>query len=368
MVFPLTVISALARAGLHPPGHSPFPEGIRPMLAEAVVAPFNDPAWMYEPKWDGFRVVAMIRDGSVRLLSRNLLSVTDLFRPVTEALTGFPASLVLDGEVVVLDERGLPDFEALQQWLRPAKRRPSGRLVYMVFDCLYANNHSLISRGVEDRHAVLRALARTLAPQTVRVTEPLSGMDGRAIFRQCAKVGLEGVVAKRRASVYRPGARSQDWVTIPVRRREEFVVGGYVTAGRRGLHSIVLGQYDRTGKLAYAGILGAGLTEGFRQAMLRELQAVQRKSSPFASAPTLPEHRGDARPDPLPHWVKPALVVEVEYPNPSRTDLRHAVLKGLRPDKRADEVLAKSSILPPTPRKAARPLPPPRPPAASGRS
>ncbi|HLW61418.1 MAG TPA: hypothetical protein VKV57_16055 [bacterium] len=342
MVFPLTVISALVRIGLHPPGHSPFPKVIRPMLAESAGVPFNDPAWMYEPKWDGVRVIAMIRDGSVRLLSRNVLSFTDLFRPVAEALRGFPASLVLDGEVVVLDERGLPDFESLQQWLRPGTRRPSGHLVYMVFDCLYANNHSLIARGLEDRHAVLRALARPLASQVVRVTEPLSGMDGRAIFRQCAKVGLEGVVAKRRASVYRPGARSPDWVMIPVRRREEFVVGGYVTDGRRGLGGIVLGQHDRTGRLTYAGILDAGLTDEFRQTMLRELKAMRRKSSPFAPARALPERGGDGPPDPLPHWVTPTLVVEVEYQRPAGTDLRGAVLKGLRPDKRAGEVFATS--------------------------
>lgn len=347
MVFALTVIRALARVGLHPPGTAPFPKTLRPMLADVVASPFNDPAWAYEPKWDGFRVVALLRDGAVRLLSRSLNPFTNLFRPVTESLKGFPASLVLDGEVVVLNERGLPDFEALQQWLRPGKRLPAGRLSYMIFDCLYANGHSLLSRGWEERQAVLRALRPALATETVRVTEALSGMDGRVIFRQCAKLGLEGVVAKRRASVYRPGMRSRDWAKISVRRREEFVVGGYLASSRSTLSSLMVGQFDQRGKLKYSGLVGSGLSEELRRAVLRELQAMERKSSPFVPAPVLRDPFGEVRTDLPRQWVKPALVVEVEFKQRTSDGLRHAVLKGLRPDKRAGEVYLSGDARPP---------------------
>ena len=330
------------------------------MLAEAATHPFNDPDWVYEPKWDGFRVIAQIHNGAVRLLSRNLYSFTETFRPVAEALREFPTSLVLDGEMVVLNEKGLPDFEALQQWLHPRKRM-SGVLAYMVFDCLYVHGHPLLTRKLEDRQAVLRGLRPALAADAVRITEALSGMDGRLAFRECARLGLEGVVAKRRASPYRPGVRTRDWVKISVRHREEFVVGGYLAARAGHLGALIVGQYDRTGRLRYAGLVGSGLPEEARRRILRDLQAMPRKTCPFAPAPTLRDHFGEIRrpiearsgtkvkpiearsgtkvTDVSPRWVKPAVVVEVEYKQRTADGLRHAALKGLRPDRAARDAV-----------------------------
>jgi len=334
MLSTLTVTRALARLGLHPPGTAPFPTTLTPMLTEGSRHAFNDPEWVYEPKWDGFRVVALIRNHAVRLLSRNLHSFTGTFRPVTDALREFPTTLVLDGEVVVLNEQGLPDFEALQQWLRPHRHMP-GPVTYMVFDCLYVNGHSVLRRGLEDRQAVLRALRPALAPETVRITEALSGMDGRLVFRECARLGLEGVVAKRRASLYRPGVRTRDWMKISVRHREEFVVGGYLMVRPNRLSTLIVGQYDRTGTLRYVGLVGTGLSEETRRAILRELEATPRKTCPFVPAPTLRDHFGQLRANLPPHWVKPTLVIEVEYRQRTGDGLRHAALKGLRPDRNA---------------------------------
>jgi bifunctional non-homologous end joining protein LigD len=275
----------------------------------------------------------------VRLLSRNLYTLTDTFRPVADALGEFPTSLVLDGEMVALNDKGVPDFEALQQWLHPRKR-PSGRLAYMVFDCLYVHGHSLLTRTLEDRQAVLRGLRPALAADVVRITEALSGMDGRLAFRECARLGLEGVVAKRRASTYRPGARTRDWVKISVRHRDEFVVGGYLGSRPGGLGALIVGQYDRSGRLRYAGLVGTGLPEDTRRGILRDLEAMPRKTSPFVPAPTLRDHFGGVRPDVSPRWVKPTIVVEVEYRQRTADGLRHAALKGVRPDKKARDVVS----------------------------
>ena len=309
------------------------------MLAEGAPHPFNDPDWVYEPKWDGFRVIALIDDHAVRLLSRNRYTLTDTFRPVADVLREFPTSLVLDGELVALSDKGLPDFEALQQWLSPRKRL-SGRLAYMVFDCLYVHGHSLLTRKLEDRQAVLRGLRPALAGDAVRITEALSGMDGRLAFRECARLGLEGVVAKRRASTYRPGVRTRDWIKISVRHRDEFVVGGYLASRPGGLGALIVGQYDRGGRLRYAGLVGTGLPEDTRRGILRDLEAMPRKTSPFVPAPTLRDHFGEVRPNVSPRWVKPAIVVEVEYRQRTADGLRHATLKGLRPDKKAREVVS----------------------------
>jgi len=132
-----TVNGALSRLGLNPLGTAPFARSTAPMLMHKASRLVSSPDWIYEPKWDGFRVIATVRDGSVRLLSRNGHSFTRLFGPVSDALCGFPASLVLDGEVVAITDEGRPHFEALQQRLRPRDGKLPGHACYLIFDCLY---------------------------------------------------------------------------------------------------------------------------------------------------------------------------------------------------------------------------------------
>src|SRR5438132_2419310 len=157
-----TVIRALSRLGLDRPGAAPFPRQPAPMLLQKADALFPSPDWTYEPKWDGFRILASVRDGSIRLISRNGHSFTNLFGPVSDALRGFPSSVLLDGEVISINDKGHPDFDALQARLRPRNGNLSGYLCYMVFDCLYVNGHSLFNRPLEDRQAVLRELQHAL--------------------------------------------------------------------------------------------------------------------------------------------------------------------------------------------------------------
>ncbi len=286
-----TVTRALSRLGLDQRGADPHPRQPAPMLLQKADAMFSSPDWTYEPKWDGFRVLASVRDGSVRLVSRNGHSFTNLFGPVSDALRGFPASILLDGEVIVINDKGQPDFEALQARLQPRNGKLPGHLCYMVFDCLYVNGHSLLNRPLEKRQAILWELQHALQTDAVKLTEGFPAEKGKRLMKACAFMGLEGVVMKRKGSLYRPGFRSPDWIKVPIRHREEFVVAGYLPSSR-GLGSLILGQYDREGKFVYAGLCGTGLSEETRAVILEELKATRRKTCPFPTVPVLRDDFG----------------------------------------------------------------------------
>lgn len=330
-MFAETIIRALSRLGLDRRGTDPQPRQPLPMLLSKADSLFSSDAWTYEPKWDGFRVLAAVREGAVRLLSRNGHSFTKLFGPISDALRGFPVSLVLDGEVIAINDRGRPDFEALQARLRPRTDELRGHLCYMVFDCLYVNGHSLMSRPLEHRRSALRELQSAVHTDAVTLTEAFPAEKAERLLNACASMGLEGVVLKKKGSLYRPGYRTPDWIKVPLRRAEEFVVAGYVP-GPRGFSSLVLGQHDRHGKLVYAGFCGTGLSDDSRTVVLEVLKASRRKTCPFPSVPTLRDGFTGPRDSP-PQWVRPSLVVEVEYRQRLEDGLRHAVLKGLRPEK-----------------------------------
>jgi len=333
-----TVKRALAHLGIAEPGPTRFPQPFRPMLAEPGKTPFDSPEWIYEPKWDGIRIVAHIRPDRVRLLSRNLQNFTGVFAPVTDSLKSLTVPAVLDGEVVAVGPDGLPDFAALQQWLRSETQPRTGSLSYVVFDCLYVNGHNLKERPLKERQDILAALKPALNSDFVRVTDPFPGALGTFVYEECRRQGLEGVVAKRLASKYQPGKRSKDWRKMAFRTREEFVVAGYLSSAPSRLSTLILGQYDGKRALVYAGLVGSGLATEIRRVIFEELKATGTKTCPFALVPTLRSHWGGVRTDLSPHWVKPTLVVEVEYRERLEDGLRHAALKSLRPDRDPKQV------------------------------
>ena len=259
-MFETTVTRALARLGLDQRGTNPHPRNPAPMLLGRADKMFASPDWVYEPKWDGFRVLASVQDGSVRLISRNGHSFTNLFGPVTDVLRGFPTSILLDGEVIAINDKGQPDFEALQARLRPRNGKLPGHLCYMVFDCLYVNGHSLLNRPLEERQAVLWELQHALQTDVVKLTEGFPAAKSARLMKACAAMGLEGVIMKRKRSIYRPGFQSADWLKVPLRHREEFVVAGYLPSPR-GFSTLILGQFNREGNFAYAGFCGTGLSD-----------------------------------------------------------------------------------------------------------
>jgi bifunctional non-homologous end joining protein LigD len=255
-----------------------------------------------------------------------------LFGPVSDALRGFPSSLVLDGEVVAITDDGRPDFEALQERLRPQDGGLPGHLCYMVFDCVYVNGHALFSRPLKERQHILQELRPALVDDAVKLTESFPATQSRRLMEACAAMGLEGVIMKRRGSLYRPGYRSPDWIKVPIRHTEEFIVIGYLAASPDRLSSLILAQYDNRGKIAYAGLVGTGLSEEARGMLLAQLHALKRKTCPCVPVPVLRDHFGELRTDLPPQWAKPVLVVQVEYRKRTGEGLRHAALKGLRPD------------------------------------
>ncbi len=312
----------------------PDPVIVPPMLATAGTAPAG-PGWAYEYKWDGVRAVVHAAGQRVRVFSRNDRDVTASYPEITEVaglLDGRAA--VLDGEIVALDPAGRPSFAELQRRMHVHGPPPS--LVvqvpvrYYVFDLLHLDGADTTALPYRRRRELLAGLH--LAGPVVQVPAHHPDADPAQITAAAAAHGLEGVVAKRLASPYRPGRRSPDWVKIPFSHHQEVVIVGYRPGeGRRAgtIGSLVLAVNDPTGTLAYAGGVGTGFTD----AMLHDLQ---RRAAPL---------RRDTAPVPVPrehargvHWLEPVLVAEVAYRNWTPDGrLRHPSWRGLRPDRDPDE-------------------------------
>src|SRR5207237_7831581 len=304
---------------------------IVPMLASAADEPFVAPDVTYEPKWDGVRRIAFVDGGEVRLQTRNLTDCTKQYPEGTqaaEALTG-AYQAILDGEIVALDEKGVPSFQRLQPRMHVSdestvrKLRRSTPVIYQVFDILYADGEDLTRKPLRER---LRRLDAALTPMgSIRRSEGFPG-TGIALFAAAREQGIEGIVAKRLDSIYLPGARSPAWVKIKAFRTMECVVGGW-TAGQGGrtktLGALLLGVY-RDGKLQPVGHVGTGFDERTLRDLLRILEEHESPTSPFA---TKPRTNQPAR------WCMPELVCEVEYVEITRDGtLRHPTYRGLRPD------------------------------------
>jgi bifunctional non-homologous end joining protein LigD len=318
-MLPITVVRALSPLGLAKRGDATFPGSLRPMAATLGRHAFNSPEWIYEPGWDGRRVLAEIDAGRLRLWDRDRRDVTATFPGIARAWHRFPASLVVDGEVVALDPQGLPRAGAARGVLTSHARDGDASLIYIAFDCLYLHGHPLLARPLEFRREALRALRAVLDAARVRVADPLEGVDGRILFRQSIRIGLPGVVAKRRGSVYRPGERSPDWIKIAARPREEFAVGGYVPSGRGRAGYLLVGQFDAERRLRYAGLAEIGSDE-LRRDLERRLKTLARKTCPFVPKPAAVPATEGAR------WVRPVAAAEVEYEARSSDGLVDAVL------------------------------------------
>jgi bifunctional non-homologous end joining protein LigD len=307
---------------------------LRPMLATSADALPDGPAWTYEVKWDGYRALAVKEGRGIRLLSRNQKDLTRDYPTVVAAIAGVRVPrVVLDGEIVALDVDGRPSFQALQH------RSTNGlALVYYAFDVLSVGAESLLRESLDARRRRLHLL--TLGSDVLQ-SEPLPGAP-RQIEREIRRLGLEGVVAKRRDSVYRPGERSDAWVKVKFSPRQEFVIGGYKGDPAR-LESILVGYYEGR-DLYFAGNVRAGLTPHQSSELLRRFSDRRTARCPFVNLPnsTGRSHWGEGiTADDMAalHWVKPEAVVEVSFVEWTRDGLlRHPRLLGIRTDKPAREV------------------------------
>ncbi|HUH33559.1 MAG TPA: DNA polymerase ligase N-terminal domain-containing protein, partial [Daejeonella sp.] len=198
-----------------------IPTGIKPMLATLVDKPFDDEDWLYEVKWDGYRALAFVNEGEVQLLSRNNKSFDDKFYPIYDLLKEWTINAVVDGEILVINDKGVSNFGHLQNWRSEA----DGELIFYVFDLLWYDGKSLMDLPLIERQAVLKEVLPT-DDDRIRVSKVFSA-KGTEFFHAAERMGLEGIIAKRADSTYSANNRSKEWLKIKVSKRQEVVIAGY---------------------------------------------------------------------------------------------------------------------------------------------
>jgi bifunctional non-homologous end joining protein LigD len=305
-----------------------LPEFLKPQLAQETSAPPAGKDWLHELKLDGYRVQARKHGPLVQLFTRSGLDWTHRMKSVAATVRRLPIDdAILDGEVVVLDDKGLSSFAHLQASFEKSEKHP---LVFFVFDLLHINGHNPRNQPLRDR----KALLHSVLPQNddeLRISEDLTG-DGAKIFHAACELHAEGIISKRADGKYAAG-RGTQWVKSKCVHEQEFVVGGWVdlSNGMRGVGSLLLGYYDDDGKLIYAGRTGTGFTQKIHKMLRDKLDDLEQKTMPFAAISA--EGRRGA------HWVRPELVVQVRFANWTEDQqVRQASYQGLREDKPAKEV------------------------------
>jgi bifunctional non-homologous end joining protein LigD len=315
----------------------PMPTAVHPMLATSVEKPFDDPGWLFEIKWDGYRAVSFIHDGKARLVSRNQNDLTGEFPELHELSKSITAkNAVLDGEIVVLDEHGRASFSLMQQrtGIRKGGRRTGARhelqIAYYFFDVIYLDGYDLRLVALEQRKQVL---SQIIAPsELVRYSDHFP--EGLALFEVAKQKGLEGILAKKRASHYEE-RRSREWLKIKLTQTLDCVIGGYTDpeGSRQYFGSIVLGLYDQKGRLIHVGQAGTGFNQAMLKEIWQQLKALETNRSAFY---------GDVDAAHV-HWVKPELVAEIKFTEWTHESaeggmkLRAPVFLGLREDKDPQE-------------------------------
>lgn len=302
----------------------PMPHAIRPMLATLVKEPFDHPGWIFEVKWDGYRAIAEIRDNNVSLYSRNLIPLHKKFPPIMDALRTFRFEAILDGEIVVVDDQGHPDFQMLQNY----QKNGGGHLLYCVFDLLYFEGHDLTNLPLLRRKELLKRVLPSLL--RIRLSDHVA-KEGILFFNAAKRKGLEGIIAKHSQSVYRMGRRSRQWLKVKRQLTQEGVVAGFTEPkGRRKYFgALILGVYKGK-ELIHIGHCGGGFGARSLKEISEKLKALVQKECPFKITP-----KTDAQVT----WVKPRLVCEVVFHG--WTDegvMRQPVFLRLREDKTAREV------------------------------
>jgi bifunctional non-homologous end joining protein LigD len=324
----------------------PMPTVIHPMLATPTAKAFDNPDWLFEIKWDGYRAVAFIEDGRVRLVSRSQNDLTAQFPELGELPQFVKAErAILDGEIVALDEEGRPSFSLMQQrtGFRAGKRRMPRRegvpVIYYAFDLLYLDGFDLRRVALEQRKQLLQE--RIVAGGVVQFSDHYAekGLD---LFEAAKQRGLEGIVAKKRSGIYEE-KRSRDWLKIKITQRQECVIGGYTDpeGSREYFGALVLGLYDQQGRLIHVGQVGTGFDHKTLKEMFGRLQPLKTKQSPFYS------EIGGLR---KVQFVRPQLVAEIKFAEWTHESpeggmkLRAAVFMGLRADKSAEECRLEEAV------------------------
>jgi bifunctional non-homologous end joining protein LigD len=311
------------------------------MLATLVDQPFDEPGWLYEIKWDGYRAVALINKGKVDLISRNNKSFNEKFYPVVDALKKWDINAVIDGEVVVLNEKGISNFGSLQNWRSEA----DGSLFYYVFDILWLNGYDLRSLPLTRRREILKDIL--LNENIIRLSENFE-TSATEFLATASKMGMEGIMAKKEESVYVEGDRTRDWLKIKSNKRHEVVIGGFTQneGSAKTFSSLLVGVFDN-GRLDYIGKIGTGFNDKTQKDIMSKMKKLITNKIPFTETPDI-EKPSRFRPNPpraKVTWLKPELVCEVSYTEiTSDGVMRHPSFEGLRIDKKAKDVKKENAI------------------------
>ncbi|CAN7793021.1 non-homologous end-joining DNA ligase [Paraburkholderia hospita] len=299
-----------------------MPKVIEPQLATLAKRPPAHGDWSYEIKFDGYRMLARIASCDVRLVTRNGYNWTDRMPKLRDALDVLPVhDAWLDGEAVVLNAAGVPDFNALQNAF---DRRGKGQIVLFLFDLLWMNRTDLRVQPLRDRRAALRELMDQVESPLLRFSDNFTD-DPASIIESARKMKLEGIIGKRIDAPYRSG-RSTSWIKLKCNQRQEFVVGG-ITRGKADIDSLLLGVFDPDGSLRYVGSVPPYFTS--RQASAFFARAEAQEFTPFRNTPKAERGREYL-------WLKPVIVVEVSFREWTRGgELRHALSRGTRRQARA---------------------------------
>jgi bifunctional non-homologous end joining protein LigD len=307
---------------------APMPEYVEPMAATLSNKPFRDPDWLFEIKWDGYRVQAVVRDRTVKLWTRRGNPAETYFGALLSPPSWIDArEAIVDGEVVALDDQGVPDFPLLQEKISSLRAgRPANGLVYQAFDLLYLDGRSLLHVPLEDRKRLLRSVLKDSG--RVRFASHVEG-EGLAFHEAAGRMGVEGIIAKHRRSRYEPGRRVPTWLKLKIRPEQELVVGGWTPGegNAKDLGALAVGVYDG-GKLRFAGKVGSGFTSKTRAELRRRLEALASERCPFEPCP---ERKGELR---TVRWVRPELVIRAELGGWTRDGhVRQTAYKGLELDR-----------------------------------
>jgi bifunctional non-homologous end joining protein LigD len=335
-----------------------MPKHIDPMLATLATKAFDDDDWLFEIKWDGFRVQAVIDDGMVKVWTRNLKDAETYFPKLLSPPRWIEAQqAIVDGEVVALDEDGRPDFSLLQTKLGG---KNTGGLMYQAFDLLYLDGRSLLGVPLEDRKRLLKSVLRE--HPRVRFSAHVE-REGTAFHDAAVDNGLEGILAKLRRSPYEPGRRSPAWLKIKIRPEQELVVGGWPpgSGNAKDLGAVAVGVYE-DGKLRFAGKVGSGFTAGIRRELLDRLEPLAQDEAPFDPPPPK-DYRGrwggelkDVT------WVRPELVIRAELGGWTRDNVvRQTSYKGIETGRDPKSVVRETAVNTTTAVRAAESEVPPMP-------
>jgi bifunctional non-homologous end joining protein LigD len=303
---------------------STLPKRLQPMLATLTDAPFDDPGWVFEDKYDGFRMIAEIKNGKVALYSRNGKIISRSYIEVAKALEGVEADAVIDGELVAIGKDGVSHFQLLQNALRH-----EAKLLYCAFDLTFENGEDLRRRPLLERKKRLKAI---LPRDKLIAFSRHREANGTKFFAEAERKGFEGIMAKRADSAYASGSRTADWLKIKTAKRQEVVIAGF-TAPRRTrpfFGALVLAVREND-TWRYIGHVGTGFSHKTLEELHAKLVKLKIAKSLFP---------GKVKDERMTTWVRPSLVAEVKFAEwTSKGELRQPVYLGLRADKRAKNVV-----------------------------